>query len=88
MGSPARRVAAVSSYTVEFGVKPGRFTPEPRGRVPRVARLLAGRDDKTQEVVLRRLDYADDPEVRARMAEVGKAAAWGARSTAVAPRSM
>ena len=41
MGSAARRrVAAVSSYTVDFGPAPRSVEPEPEGHVPRVARLL------------------------------------------------
>ena len=42
MGSVARRrVAAVTTHTVQFGPAPRPLEPEPQGRVPRVARLLA-----------------------------------------------
>jgi len=36
-----RRVAAVSSYTVDFEQRSKEPVEQPRGRVPRVARLLA-----------------------------------------------
>ncbi len=64
MGSVARRrVAAVSSYTVEFGMTPKPAKPASESRLPRVARLLAlahSIDRRIRDGELRDLAHAAD----------------------------
>ena len=58
---PRRHVAATSTYTVDFAPQPKPTPPEPEGRVPRVARLLALAhqiDRKIQAGELRDLAHA------------------------------